>query len=237
MHRRPEDTVIWYRLTAASVGSSFSWQHQPQQHVNKEDLWKKAFLVDIPDHPDVTIQWFELKEKFVVHARVISVSKTTTGTFEHERSQHQSPSKISVGKVVQIMVDETWKRAVKAILEKRKHFPNDAFPPAPQLLQWGSVWLLDEYGFCQGRRAHARRLHLEDNNRCPDWTNYMLRIHTWPERHYAADWVDWGKFCNRLWLKSEISITVAGVVSHILIDSEGALPDAKDGAIVYEGVD
>ena len=221
--------------TVASLsGSSFSWQHHPHPQVNEEDLWKPAFLVDVPDRADVKIQWCELKEKkFVVYARAVSDSGTA-GTFVQEQSHPQSLSSISIGKVVQAMVDETWKRTAKAILEKKKRFPNDAFPPTKQLLELGSVWLINEESFCRGQRARAHRLHLEDETRCPDWANSMLRIHTWPERHYAANWVDWGKFCKGIWLNGEVSVSIAGVEPHIPTQSEGVLPYDKDGAIVYE---
>ena len=195
--------------TVASLsGSSFSWQHHPHQQVNEEDLWKPAFLVDVPDRADVKIQWCELKEKkFVVYARAVSDSGTA-GTFVQEQSHPQSLSSISIGKVVQAMVDETWKRTAKAILEKKKRFPNDAFPPTKQLLELGSVWLINEESFCQKQRVRAHRLHLEDETRCPDWANSMLRIHTWPERHYAANWVDWGKFCKGIWLMSILFFSI-----------------------------
>jgi hypothetical protein len=217
-----------------STGSSVTSSQQQRHRVDQEDLWKEAFLVDVPDHPDVKIQWFELKEKFVVYARAIAVTDTATGTPKQQTQQASALSTISIGKVVEIMVDETWRRTAKAILEEKKHFPTDAFPPAAQLLELGSVWLLNEERYCQGQGAHAQRLHLTDEPHCPDWTNFTLRIYTRPERHYAADWVDWGKCCKGLLLNSEISVTIAGVKPHIPIVEGGVLPDDKDGVIVYE---
>ena len=221
-------------VASTTGSSSITSSKQHQQHgVDKEDLWKDASLVDVPDHPNVKIQWFELKEKFVVYARAIFVADTTTtGTPEQPET---ALSTISVGQVVEIMVDETWKRTAKAILQDKQHFPTDAFPPAPQLLELGSVWLLNEQRYCQGQGAHAQRLiHSNDATHCPDWTNFTLRIYTRPERHYAANWVDWGKYCKGLLLNSDISVTIAGVTPHIPIVEGGALPDDKDGVIVYE---
>lgn len=190
----------------------------------KEDLWKDAFLVDVPEHPEVQVQWFELK-KHTIFARAI-VAGTAVA--------NQSPSDISIGQVVDVMVDKTWKRTAKAILETKKHVAPDSYPPASQLLELGAVWLLNEELYCQGHGAHAHRLHLADETRCPDWTAFTLRIHMTPERHFAADLVDWGKFCKGLLLNSEISVSIAGVKPHVPILTEGALPDNKDGAIVYE---
>ena len=55
--------------TTSPVNSagSFSLQQQQQKHA-KMDLWKNAFLVDVPNHPNVKIQWFELKI-FTIYAR------------------------------------------------------------------------------------------------------------------------------------------------------------------------
>jgi len=205
--------------TASVVTSTTS----SNQHA-KEELWKDAFLVEVPEHPEVQVQWFELK-KHTIFARAI-----VAGT----AAANQSPSDVSIGKVVEVMVDETWKRTAKAILETKKHVTPDSYPPALHLLELGAVWLLNEELYCQGHGAHAHRLHLEDEPRCPDWTAFTLRVHMTPERHFAADLVDWGKFCKGLLLNSDISVSIAGVKPHLPILSEGALPDDKDGAIVYE---
>ena len=228
--------------TTSPVNSagSFSLQQQQQKHA-KKDLWKNAFLVDVPNHPNVKIQWFELKN-FTIYARAINI---TLADADADGVLETTANTISIRQVVELMVDEKWKRTARTILENKKHFAIDTFPSASQLLELGAVWLLHEELYCQGHGAHAHRIMRHNNNnnnnsetddaaQCPDWNNYTLRVHTSPERHYAADLVDWGKYSKGLLLNNEITVTIAGVKPHVPIVSEGALPDGKDGAIVYQ---
>lgn len=202
--------------TTAATGSS--------EH-SKEDLWKGAHLIELPDK-NITVQWFEEK-KHTMFARVLA---------EEEDASQDREEVTTVGTVLEAMVDETWRRTARAILEQHKHVTPDAYPPAAELLRLGAVWLLNERMYCEGHGAHAHRLRPDESGRAVDWSDYTLRIHAVPERHFAADAVDWGKFCRGLLLNSEVVVRIAGVKPHIpiLTEAGGALPDGKDGAIVYE---
>ena len=199
--------------------------------IAKADLWQNATTLVLPD-ASASIQWYEdpAKNHRELFARVVSSSFSSTVDTNNNNA-------LTIGKVVEAMVDETWKRTAKEILETKKKVKPDAFPPADQLLQLGAVWLLHEPLYCEGQRgARAHRLTLNDLTRVVDWNEYTLRIHIAPERHFAADTVDWSKFCKGLLLPGgQVEVSIAGTKPHVPIVSEGALPDGeKDGAIVYE---
>jgi len=218
--------------TSSAAGSSSGDPHattSASSQQSKEDLWKDAITVELPGDGTTSIQWYEYpaKNHHELFARVVSSSSSSS-------NDDDSSNAVTIGQVVETMVDETWKRTAKAILETKKKVKPDSFPPATHLLELGAVWLLNERLYCEGQGAHAHRLGTKDETRVVDWNDFTLRIHIIPERHFAADTVDWGKFCKGLLLNEEVEVSIAGTKPHVPIVSEGALPDDKDGAIVYE---
>ena len=219
-----ETSSVW---RCFGVGRSARHDVCASSQQSKEDLWKDALTVELPGDGTTSIQWYEYpaKNHHELFARVVSSSSS---------NDDDSNNTVTIGQVVETMVDETWKRTAKAILETKKKVKPDSFPPATQLLELGAVWLLNERLYCEGQGAHAHRMHPKDETRVVDWNDFTLRIHIIPERHFAADTVDWGKFCKGLLLSDEVEVSIAGTKPHVPIVSEGALPDDKDGAIVYE---
>jgi len=189
--------------------------------INKEDLWKDAAMVELSGSPGVTVQWFEIK-KHVVFGRAVGADEPA------------SAKNVTVGQVLDVVVDEMWKRTAKSILQEGIHVRPDSYPPAPTLLSLGSVWLLNEKQYVAGHGSHAHRLHPEDETSTPDWKEFTLRIYTCPDRFFAADALDWSKYCRGLLLNSEIAVSIDGEKPHVPVT---ALPDEKDGAIVYENDD
>jgi len=228
--------------TCSSNGSSYAGGDPPTTSTasrssassTKADLWQNATTLVLPDDSSTAIQWYEedpAKNHSALFARVVSSSSSSNV------DNADNNNAVTIGKVVEAMVDETWKRTAKEILETKKKVKPDAFPPAHQLLQLGAVWLLNERLYCEGHGSRAHRLTLKDETRVVDWNEYTLRIHIAPERHFAADTVDWSKFCKGLLLPpgGQVEVSIAGTKPHVPIVSEGALPDGdKDGAIVYE---
>ena len=131
------------------------------------------------------------------------------------------------------MVSEGWKSVAKEILEKHIHVETpDAFPSASQLLQLGSVWILNETAYAAGDNYHAQRLKPSDETNTPDWKDMTLRVHYVPDRFFVAHEVDWTRYCKGLLLDNGCtSATIGGVKA--VVPMMG-LPDGKDGVIVYE---
>lgn len=144
----------------------------------------------------------------------------------------ESLASISIGKVIEIMVDEGWRHVVKDILEKHVHVETaDSYPKAGELLQLGAVWLVNETAYAAGDSAHARRLSPKDENDTPDWKDMTLRVHYVPDRFFVAHEFDWTKYCKGLLLDNCTSAIINGRKAHVPMTG---LPDEKDGVIVYE---
>ena len=144
----------------------------------------------------------------------------------------ESLASISIGKVIEIMVDEGWRHVVKDILENHKHVETaDSYPKAGELLQLGAVWLVNETAYAAGDSAHARRLSTKDENDIPDWKDMTLRVHYAPERFFVAHEYDWSRYCKGLLLDNCTSAIIDGKKAHV--PSTG-FPNEKDGVIVYE---
>jgi len=192
----------------------------------KDDLWKDADFAQLPEAPGVMVQWFEI-HKHVVFGRAVLQDSITADAADTVVKEHAT-----IANVLDLVVDQMWKRTAKDILEKGIHVSQDSYPPAAQLLALGAVWLLNEQLYVQGHGSHAHRVSPKDAaTTVPDWKVYTLRIHTCPERHFCADSVDWGKCCRGLLLNSDVTVAVDGTKPCVPVT---ALPDEKDGAIVYE---
>jgi len=194
---------------------------------SKEELWKDAVCREVPDS-DATVQVTGLGESEIstVWARVVSSSSRSGDT----TSPSSSPE-VTVGKVVELMVEEEFERLVKAILEEHRHVENDSHPPAKELLRLGSVWLVNETAYVHGQNPQARLLRECDEALVPDWDNMTLRVHARPDRFFVATEVEWDKYCKGLLLDGTVEAFVGEEKPHV---PGSALPDLKDGAIVYD---
>jgi hypothetical protein len=183
-----------------------------KEAIQKEDLWRDPLVRKVGDS---AVHMTGLgSDCHIVFARVA-----------------EGPA-LSIGTVVDIMVDEGWKQVAKAILEKRVHIQTDSYPPAKLLLELGAVWLLNETKYTQNHDAHAHRLFAKDETLVPEWKDMTIRVHYVPDRFHAADQCDWTKYCRGLLVGQTVEARIGDEVPHVPVP-EG-LPDTKDGVIVYE---
>lgn len=216
------EATLKYRLTmAASAKTNGDSSHTASTEdeyvvVSKEDLWKDALELSVGD---ATIQLVGLDDQsnHIVYARV---------------SKDEGSNGVSIGTVVEAMVDEGWRRIIKDILEKKQHVQVDSHPPASLLLRLGAVWLLNETAWQKGEGSHAHRLTPKDEDRVPDWKDMTLRVYYVPDRFFVADTVDWSKPCRGLLIGPTTTVKIGDETPHVSV-MEG-LPDIKDGVIVYE---
>ena len=195
--------------------------HPNRKPQSKSDLWKDSINKDIGD--SIVVQMVGMESaNHTVYARVDPDCAATP----------ESLASISIGKVIEIMVDEGWRHVIKDILEKGMHIETaDSFPKAAELLQLGAVWLVNETAYAAGDSAHARRLSPKDEYDTPDWKDMTLRVHYVPDRFFVAHEVDWSKYCKGLLLDNCTSAIIDGEKAHVPITG---FPDEKDGVIVYE---
>jgi len=204
---------------------SKSFDHQTllrnrSQSIDKASLWKGALVKELDNN--VVVQMVGMDSpNHTVYARV---DPNCAATAECLKS-------VPLGKVIEVMVDEGWRHAVKDILEKGVHVENETYPSANELLKLGSVWLVNETGYCTDHNAKARRLSESDEMDTPDWKDMTLRVHYVPERFFVAYEIDWSKYCKGLLLDGCTSAYIGGVKQHVPMTG---LPDKKDGALVYE---
>ena len=190
------------------------------QSIDKASLWKGALIKELDNN--VVVQMVGMDSpNHTVYARV---DPDCAATAECLKS-------VPLGKVIEVMVDEGWRHAVKDILEKGLHVENETYPSANELLKLGSVWLLNEASYCTDHNAKARRLSESDEMDTPDWKDMTLRVHYVPERFFVAHEVDWSKYCKGLLLDGCTSAYVDGVKQTVPMTG---LPDKKDGVLVYE---
>ena len=189
---------------------------------SKEELWKDATEKEISDD-GTCLQLDGMSSKtHTVYARVYNKKDPTIAP------------KVTVGYVLEQMVDDEWKLAAKEILEKHKHYDVDTYPSAQQLLKLGAVWLLNETMWTAGDGAHAHRLTAKDEETTPNWIDFTVRIYAMPERYHAANDVDWSKPCKGLLLQPRtVEVVIGGEVPPVSI-MEAGLPDEKDGVVVYK---
>jgi len=199
--------------------------HHNQHHrkpQNKSDLWKGCINTDIGN--SIIVQIVGMKSSsHTVYARVNPNCSASS----------DSISKVTIGKVIETMVNEGWKYVAKEILEKHVHVETkDAYPSAAELLSLGSVWILNESEYAKGNNYHAHRLKSSDEgNTGIDWTNMSLRVHYVPDRFFVVNEYDWSKYCKGLLLDNCTSATIGG--KKAVVPMMG-LPDGKDGVLVYE---
>ena len=190
------------------------------QSIDKASLWQGALTKEL--YNNVVVQMVGMDSpNHTVYARV---DPDCAATAECLKS-------VPLGKVIEVMVDEGWRHAVKDIMEKGMHVENETYPSANELLKLGSVWLCNEAAYCTGHNAHARRLSESDEMDTPDWKDMTLRVHYAPERFFVAYEVDWTKYCKGLLLDGCTSAHIGGVKQHVPMTG---LPDKKDGVLVYE---
>lgn len=182
--------------------------------VTKEDLWKDALE----------------KETGGATVQLVGLDDQTTHTVYARVSE--GGSNVTIGAVVECMVDEGWRRVIKDIMENKEHIEKDTHPSASLLLRLGSVWLLNETAWQKGKGSHAHRLKPEEENTIPDWENFSLRVHYVPDRFFVAETVDWTKPCRGLLIGPTTVVKIGDETPHISVTD--GLPDAKDGVIVYE---
>lgn len=207
---------------------------------SKSDLWRGALEKDLGD--GIIIQMCGLgSEGHVVYARMkpaeklentggesptSAVDTNADGTDGSEKKQG-----VTLGKVIEILVDEGHRSIAKSILEQHVHIQPDSYPSAAELLQLGSVWILNETLYSSGSSAHAKRLTLGDVDEVPAWNDMTLRVHYVPDRFHAVHEVDWGKHCRGMLLDGSVGGAVGGV--KVVVPMTG-LPDKIDGVLVYE---
>ena len=180
--------------------------------VSRESLWKNALEKEVEDG---LVQMTGVKsEDHTVFARV------TKGD-------------LTIGVVLESIVDEVWQNVARGILEKKEQIETiDSHPPAEMLLELGAVWLVNEALWSKGQDAHSHRLSPLDQTTVPDWQDMTLRVHFVPDRFHVANEYDWSKYCRGLLIGRQIEATIDGEPVHVPV-MEG-LPDSKDGVIVYE---
>ena len=202
------------RYSNKKRSESFDSKRHRSQSIDKTSLWKGALTKELDNN--VIIQMVGMESaNHTVYARV----------------DPDCGQSVTLGKVIEVMVDEGWRHAVKDILEKGLHVENETYPSAAELLKLGAVWLLNETDYCTDHNAHARRLCQSDEMETPDWKDMTLRVHYVPERFFVAYEVDWAKYCKGLLLDGCTSAYIGGVKQHVPMSG---LPDKKDGALVYE---
>ena len=196
---------------------------------SKQDLWKGSINKDIGNNVIVQIVGMN-SSNHTVYARVDPNCLSSSSSSD---SSLAAATNVPIGKVIETMVSEGWKSVAKEILEKHIHVETpDAFPSALQLLQLGSVWILNETAYAAGDNYHAQRLKPSDETNTPDWKDMTLRVHYVPDRFFVAHEVDWTRYCKGLLLDNGCtSATIGGVKA--VVPMMG-LPDGKDGVIVYE---
>ncbi|KAL3795735.1 hypothetical protein HJC23_008222 [Cyclotella cryptica] len=201
---------------------------------NKSDLWKNALEKDLGD--GVIIQMCGLgSANHVVYARMKPSTNTNGDSAANNTNNDDGTSHaVSLGKVIEVLVDQGWRHIAKSILEQGVHIEADSYPSASQLLHLGAVWILNETLYAKGDSAHAKRLSPKDEGTVPDWEDMTLRVHYVPERFYAGHEVDWGKYCRGMLLDASVVGVVGGERVHVPVTG---LPDKKDGVIVYENED
>ena len=199
--------------------STPSEQGSASSEKSKDQLWKGAITTDIGDGLRVQMVGMDSKSH-IVYARVLPPEKNPT-----------EEANVTVGKVVETMVEVEWKRLIKEIMEKHKHIENDSHPPAKELLRLGAVWLINETEYAKGGNGHARLLKEKDESLKPNWENFTVRVHYMPDRFHMANEVDWSKYCKGLLLDGTIDVSIAGEKPHVPLSG---LPDLKDGVIIYE---
>ena len=202
------------RYSNKKRSESFDSKRHRSQSIDKTSLWKGALTKELDNN--VIIQMVGMESaNHTVYARV----------------DPDCGQSVTLGKVIEVMVDEGWRHAVKDILEKGLHVENETYPSAAELLKLGAVWLLNETDYCTDHNAHAKRLCQSDEMETPDWKDMTLRVHYVPERFFVAYEVDWTKYCKGLLLDGCTSAYIGGLKQHVPMSG---LPDKKDGALVYE---
>jgi len=189
---------------------------------SKKDLWKGSVNVNIGNN--VIVQMIGLKSpNHTSYARVDPRCSALPATL----------SSTPLSKVIEVLVDESHSRLARAILEKKVHVEADSYPSAEQLLQLGSVWLLNETSYASGDSTHARRLSKKDSQDTPEWKDMTLRVHFMPDRFHVAHEFDWTKYDRGLLLNhSNVMLGKTKAVVPFAL-----MPDGKDGVIVYEDKD
>jgi hypothetical protein len=187
---------------------------------NKSDLWKGALEKDLGN--GVIIQMCGLgSENHVVYARMKPTD--ANGTANHQA--------VTLGTVISTLVDEGHRAIAKSILENHIHVEPDSYPSASELLNLGSVWILNETLYSSGESAHAKRLSPKDESLVPEWKDMTLRVHYVPDRFHASHEYDWSKGCRGMLLDGSVAGVVGGARCYVPMSG---LPDKKDGVIVYE---
>jgi len=182
---------------------------------NKKDLWKDALIKEVGTNCRAEMCGLNSKDH-TVYARVV-------GDFENQS--------ISVGKVLQVMVDEEWDQLIHQILERKQTVEKDAYPSATGLLELGAVWLLNETLYMSGGGAAAQRLSTKSADLVPDWKDFTLRVHAVPQRYFVAHEYDWTKYCRGRLIGGTIAVSIDGVSPPVPFSG---MPDSKDGVIVYD---
>jgi hypothetical protein len=186
---------------------------------SKEELWKGALEKDVGD--GAMVQMIGLDSPgHTVYARVIPNGDPSS----------TSPQ-ITIGRAVEVMVDEEWSHIIKEIMEKKERIETDSRPPADQLLRLGAVWLINETAYTKGEDVHAHRLGEKDTDAIPDWKDMTIRVYYMPSRFHVAHEVDWAKYCRGLLIGGNVEVSIGDEKPHVPIKG---LPDSKDGVIVYE---
>jgi len=188
----------------------------------RTDLWKEALEKDLGNN--VVIQICGLgSDNHIVFARMKPV--------EHVNPVSDEKMAVTLGKVIEVLVDEGHRSIAKSILEQHVHIQPDSYPSALELLHLGSVWILNETAYASGSSAHAKRLSAKDVNEIPSWEDMTLRVHYVPDRFHSVHEVDWGKYCRGMLLDGSVSGDVGG--KKVVVPMMG-LPDKRDGVLVYE---
>lgn len=190
---------------------------------SRDKLWKDALVKEVEgtDKTTALVQMTGLESKqHTVFARVVS--------------NDESNPQVTIGKVIEVMVNESYDFLVHNILEKKEHIEKDSYPPSSELLRLGAVWLLNEADWQKGRGAHAHRLGVQEELTIPNWKDMTLRVHYMPDRFHVAHEFDWTKYCRGLLIGGNVEVSIAGETPHVPVSG---LPNAQDGVIVYENMD
>lgn len=200
---------------------------------SKEDLWKDALEKELAPASEQDGSSSSATPATVT-VQLVGMDSPDHTVFLRVIGENHNISKVTIGQVLQCMMDESYDRLVHDILEHKKHVDKDLYPPPPKLLELGAVWLLNETSYTQGHGAHAHRLAPKDMHRVVDWNDLTLRVHMVPDRFHVAHEYDWSKYCRGRLVGDKIEVTVGGETPHIPVNG---LPDHKDGVIVYEDLD
>ena len=210
--------MVKHRTTRSNGSNSHSTSSTGSGELkSKEELWKGALEKDIGDGAMVQMIGMD-SPGHTVYARVISSGSST-------------PPQVTIGRVVEVMVDEEWNYIIKEILEKKERIQNDSRPPADQLLRLGAVWSINETAYTKGEDLHAHRLGEKDAATIPNWNDMTIRIFYMPSRFHVAYEVDWAKYCRGLLVGGDVEVRIGDEKPSV--PAKG-LPDSKDGVIVYE---